>query len=246
MKNKGLFFLLVSAMLWLAGCGGQTGNGNSAQPATGSGSANGTFDPALATGASTKAAISHVYEGLAGLVNNQPTLLLAVDMTASEDKLDYVVTLRPGVTFHDGTPLNADAVVLNFNRWFDPKDPLHGSGSYTGWSIPFGGFKGETTSTGNPKSEFDGIEKQNELSVILHLNTPDPNLLSKLSDSALSIVSPAALKAPGFGTSSGTDGGTGPYKIGKWNGSSLTLDPNSSYWKSAAIPTASMDVTLAP
>ncbi len=266
MKNKLLFVVIVGAMLLMAACGAKPASNNQAasavtQPsnsANGStqaapqatagsnAAANSVFDPALATDATAKEAISHVYEGLVSMENNQPVVKLAIDITASEDNLDYVVTLRPGVTFHDGTALNADAVVTNFNRWFDPKDPLHGSGAYSAWATDFGGFKGETDSNGQPKSEFDGIEKQNETTVILHLNRPDANLLTKLSDPAFSIVSPAALRAAGFGTPSGVDGGTGPYKIGAWNNSGLTLEPYSSYWDASAVPTSSMTITLGP
>ncbi len=271
MKNKILFVVIDGAMLLLAACGGQPTSNNqpastnppaanptssnsasgsttqaTPQTAAGSGSTSAAFDPALATDATTKEAISRVYETLVQVSNNKPVVLLAIDITPSEDNLDYVVTLRPGVTFHDGSAFNADAVVTNFNRWFDPKDALHGSGAYSAWVSNFGGFKGETDSSGKPKSEFDGIEKQNDTTVILHLNKPDANLLTKLSDPAFSIVSPAALKAAGFGTSSGKDGGSGPYKLGTWNNSGLTLDPFSSYWNASAVPTQSMTVTFGP
>lgn len=258
MKNKTLFIVAVIAMLLLAACGGQPASNNqpassgsgstqaTPQTAIGGGSMNAVLDPALATDATAKEAVSRVYESLAQIANNKPVVLLAIDITPSADNLDYVVTLRPGVAFHDGSTLNADAVVTNFNRWFDPKDALHGSGAYSAWVSNFGGFKGETDSSGKPKSEFDGIEKQNDTTVILHLNRPDPNLLTKLSDPAFSIVSPAALKAAGFGTTSGKDGGSGPYKLGTWNNSGLTLDPFSSYWNASAVPTKSTTVTFGP
>ncbi len=263
MKNKLLFVVIIATMLFVAACGSpstssaptqampEATSSSGSQPSTtqaaaAPGSAAVVLDPALATDANAKEAISHVYEGLVRTENNTSVVALAVDITPSADNLDYVVTLRPGVTFHDGSALNADAVLTNFNRWFDPKDPLHGSGAYSAWANAFGGFKGETTSDGKPKSEFDGIEKQNDTTVILHLNIPDPNLLTKLSDPAFSIVSPAALQGAGFGTSTGMDGGSGPYKLGAWNNTGLTLDPYSGYWDATKVPTSSMNITLGP
>lgn len=253
MKNKLLFAVLVGSMLFLAACGGKSTGDNTATevaatPAPQTGIKNApieiVLDPTLATSDMSQEILSHIYEGLVGLKKGQPVAALATDIIPSADNLDYVITLRPGVTFHDGTVFNADAVVANFNRWFDPKDPLHGSAAYTAWVANFGGFKGEVDAEGKPKSKFDGIEKQNETTVILHLNQPDPDLPTKLSDPAFVIVSPATLKAAGFGTPKGKDGGTGPYKIGTWTDASLTLDPFSSYWDPAGIPAEPLNFAL--
>ena len=241
MKNKFLIVVVLIAMFVLAACGGQapaansnaSGSGNQAQPTAAATavvmniSKNIMLDPALASDADSKTVIGYLYEGLVKLDNGSPTPVLASSWTVSGDDLDYIFSLRSGATFHDGTAVNADAVIANFNRWFDAKDVLHGSGTYSMWVADFGGFKGETAN-GKSKSEFDGIEKQNDTTVILHLNTPDPNLLTKLSDPAFSIVSPAALQAAGFGTSSGKDGGSGAYKIGAWTATDLTLEAASS------------------
>jgi peptide/nickel transport system substrate-binding protein len=43
---------------------------------------------------------------------------------ASEDFKTWTLTLRPDVTFHDGTPLNADAIIVNFEA--QRGDPLVG------------------------------------------------------------------------------------------------------------------------
>src|SRR5258708_8156727 len=203
MRNKLLFMICTAALLLLAACGGPapsstqpaavgpTAAGNppsgggptaaSAATAAVSAGPTGPLDPALAS-ANASAALGHVYEGLVALdSSNAEVDLLASGITPSQDSLDYVVSLRTGVQFHDGTALNADTVVANFNRWFDPKSPLHGPGTYTAWVTNFGGFKGETDSAGKPKSEFDGIEKQNETTVILHLNRLDANFVSKLA-----------------------------------------------------------------
>jgi peptide/nickel transport system substrate-binding protein len=39
---------------------------------------------------------------------------LAESFTPSEDFKSWTMKLRPGITFHDGEPLNADAVIVNF------------------------------------------------------------------------------------------------------------------------------------
>lgn len=232
MKNKFLFVVVLIAMFALAACGGQTtpavsGGGNQAQPTAASAAATPiaisksiTLDPASASDADSKTVIGYVYEGLVKLDGGNPAPALASSWTVSGDGLDYIFNLRTGATFHDGSPANADAVIANFNRWFDPKDANHGSGKYDAWVAAFKGFKGSST--------VDGIEKVNETTVLLHLNTPDADLLKKLADPAFSIVSPAALSAAGFGTQTGKDGGSGAYKLGAWTATGLTLEPASS------------------
>ncbi len=272
MKDKMFVVVVMVAMFVLAACGGGAATATSTASTANEGQAANTLaatsapvatavpaasptqaatlaimmDPAFATDTTSRTAVSHVYEGLVGSNSSGQAIgLLASNISESEDGLDYIFTIRTGVTFHDGTKLDADAVITNFNRWFDPKDPLHGSGTYSEWVAAFGGFKGEIdAATKGPKSEVDGIQKQDTMTVIVHLNRPDPIFLSKLADPAFSIVSPAALKVAGFGTASGVDGGSGPYKLGTWNATSLSLDPYSGYWRSALVPTSSLTVTL--
>jgi len=70
---------------------------------------------------------------------------LAERWEVSDDLKTWTFTLRPGVKFHDGTPLDADAVVFNFERWWDKANPYHvgHTGSFVMWGYYFGGFKGE-------------------------------------------------------------------------------------------------------
>ena len=75
--------------------------------------------------------------------------------------------------------IDADAVIANFNRWFDPQDPFRGSGTYEVWAENFGGFKGESTSEGQPKSIVDGIEKVDDLTNARELRKA---LLSHIED----------------------------------------------------------------
>lgn len=45
---------------------------------------------------------------------------LATEWTTSEDGTTWTFTLREDVTFHDGTPFNAEAAKFNFDRILDP------------------------------------------------------------------------------------------------------------------------------
>ena len=247
-KNLWIAFLLIGALL-LAACGGGTtatedaGGGGSepaATPESGGGdnsSASGTdltLDPANASGDNALAVVGYLYEGLVKVADGGVAPALAESYTVSEDGLDYIFNLRPGVSFHDGSALNADVVLLNFNRWFDPADANRGAGDFAAWLANFGGFKGELTEEGKPKSQYDGIEKVDELTVLVHLNTVDPDFLTKLANPAFSIVSASAF--------AGGDGGTGTYKFASSDGSDLTLEPFAGYWDPAMLASENMTV----
>lgn len=191
------------------------------------------LDPATTGDADGLALNSLLYEGLVTLdATNTPQPALAVSWTVSEDQLDYVITLRQDVTFHSGTPFNADAVLVNFTRWFDPQDPLHGSKTYAGWSEFFSGFKGDIDANGVAISPFDGIEKVDNLNVLIHLNRPFPDLLFYLTQPYFAMVDPSVLAAnvDTFGTSAETSSGTGAYSVLSWDDTGLVLTPNANYW----------------
>lgn len=194
------------------------------------------LDPANATDADSLAIVRSLYEGLFSVEGDQIVPVLAESYTVAEDGLDYIIVLRSGLTFHDGAPLNADAVIANFNRWFDPEAPGH-SGDFAAWASIFGGFKGDVDENGQPKSGFDGAEKVDERTVLIHLTRPDNLFLAKLNNPAFFIVSPAAFSADYFGTQLGVAAGTGPYKLSSWTDTGLTLAPNSTYWGTAPTET---------
>jgi peptide/nickel transport system substrate-binding protein len=71
-----------------------------------------------------------IFEGLArwrpGTMDVEPGLAMAWQV--SVDGLHWTFTLRPGVVFHDGTPLDAAAVVFSFERVLDPHHPSYLAG----------------------------------------------------------------------------------------------------------------------
>ncbi len=239
MKHKKLYFslLLISGLL-LGACGGSENIGTPSEATPVAPAADFQLDPANTTGDNARAAVGYLYEGLVKVEGGEVVGVLAESWTVSDDGLDYIFNLRPGVSFHDATSLDADAVVANFDRWFDPANSTRGTGEFSAWASAFGGFKGETTEDGKAKSQYDGIEKVNELTVLVHLNTPDPEFLGKIADSAFSIVSPAILSA------GGSDGGTGRYKYASQTGAKMTLEPFPGYWDPAAIPSENIEVSV--
>ena len=50
-------------------------------------------------------------------------MALAESIEPNADGTQYTVKLKSGMTFHDGSPVNADAVVYSFERIMDPKSP---------------------------------------------------------------------------------------------------------------------------
>ena len=75
-----------------------------------------TLNPATTGGRNVGPIAVNVFDTLVWLTSDfQLTPGLATKWEVSEDKKTYTFTLREGVTFHDGTPFDADAVVANFD-----------------------------------------------------------------------------------------------------------------------------------
>src|SRR5690606_40804787 len=63
---------------------------------------------------------------------------LAERWDVSDDGLVYRFYLRQGVTFHDGTPFNAEAVKFRIERQIDPSHPYHDTGEFAYAEFTFG------------------------------------------------------------------------------------------------------------
>ena len=75
------------------------------------------MDPVIQVGSSLRF-VEPVYEGLV-YYDSQAKVYkpsLAESWQVSKDGLEYVFALRRGVVFHDGTPFNAEAVKLSYDR----------------------------------------------------------------------------------------------------------------------------------
>ena len=191
------------------------------------------LDPATAAmdDADSLLVSQYIYDRLVGVdADGNVVPALAESWTMSEDQLDIIFVLRPDGQFHDGTPITADIVMANFNRWFDPEHALRGDGAYEGWEHYFLGFKGDLNPDDTPVSSFDGIEKVDDRTVLVHLNRIVPDVLEILTQPFFSILDPDKLAEGDYGMSAEGVNGSGPYQIGDWSDTALTLSPFDSYW----------------
>lgn len=189
------------------------------------------LDPAITEDADSLLVSGYLYEGLVSLDTSgsvQPGI--AESWVISDDQLDYIFEIRPNARFSDGTPITADIIAENFNRWFDPASPLHGDGNYPSWMKRFLAFNGERDSENRAISQVDGVQKVDANTFIIHLNRPEPDLLTFLAEPAFSILNTNALSSGEYGKIATTVLSSGKYIISSWTESGMTLSPNPNYW----------------
>ena len=170
-----------------------------------------TLDPALMASFFELSVQFNLHEPL---VNVTPELKIEPGLASvtNPDPLTYRFTLRPNLTFHDGTPIDAAAVKANFDRMLDP-------------------------ATGSPRrselAPVDGVEVTGPLTFTIKLKAPYAPLLQVLANRAGMMVSPTALKAlgPDFAAKAV---GAGPYKLVGWTkNAELVLERFPGYWRGA-------------
>lgn len=80
------------------------------------------YDPQRSVGRPLAEVLFMVADTLVALDYDQKTVVpnLAERWTVSADGLTYEFRLKPGITFCDGKPLNAQSVAASYKRWLDP------------------------------------------------------------------------------------------------------------------------------
>ncbi|MGV2981494.1 ABC transporter substrate-binding protein [Camelimonas sp. ID_303_24] len=124
------------------------------------------------------------------------------------DELTLALQLRPGLKFHDGTPLDAEAVKFNLDR----------------------SRADEKSNIKVDLASVASVETSGPTTVILKLKSPDRSLPLVLTDRAGMMVSPKAVAAGG-GSVDRAPVGAGPWKFVKWENNALVAyERNPDYW----------------
>ncbi len=218
--RSSLWISLLAIVLILSGCGSSASTGTeSAQAANGG--TGGTLTYALATTPDTLdpqrsgwavsvRVFGNIYDNL--VVQDQDGKIkpwLAKSWTTSTDGLSYTFKLRKDVTFHDGTPFNAEAVKFNLDRIINP-----------------------ATKAANALALVQPYQSSNvidEYTIKVNLSRPSEAFLANLSQSMLGIISPTAAKK--YGEQFGQHPvGTGPFEFVSWeDNASIKLKRNDHY-----------------
>lgn len=239
--------------LALTGCTSERGTGT--DEGTADSDVDGTFvfaassdpanlDPAFAQDGESFRVSRQIFEGLVGTEPGtaDPAPLLAESWDSAEDGLSHTFTLKEGVTFHDGTPFNSEAVCANFDRWYN----FTGLAASEALSYYYGKlFRGyvETPDT----AVFKSCTPDGDTTVTIELAQPFAGFIPALSLPSFAMQSPTALEEFGadqIGGSAeaptlseyglGHPTGTGPYKFEEWApGEQLTLSAYDEYWGDA-------------
>ncbi len=194
-----------------------------------------TLDPALAVDAESHRSTRQVLENLLGVDpdTGAPIPRLASDWRVSDDGLRYTFSLEPGVDFQDGTPLTAEAVAANFERWARlpkllGKERMATLPQLTFASV-FGGYAGQDG------CRYVTCRPIGERTVSLVLSDPIVFLPAALTAPAFALSSPASWSTFDDALPSTPDdqlpparpAGTGPFRWGEHDdGDRLVLEVN--------------------
>lgn len=165
-----------------------------------------TLDPHAADDGGEKAVNDNIYETLMTRdADGNLGLGLAAAWPTQIDPTTWEFTLRPGISFHNGEPLNAEAVVFSVERMIDPDLNSEQLSYY---------------------STFAGAEVVDDLTVRILTAGPDPILPARMY--YFMITSPGAAGNDDFAEA---PVGTGPYQFVSWDrGSEIVLEANPDYW----------------
>ncbi|MCP5028411.1 MAG: ABC transporter substrate-binding protein [Actinomycetia bacterium] len=132
--------------------------------------------------------------------------LAASDAVPNDDASQWTVTVRSGITFHDGTALDADALVDMGQLWSEGRFATPGEG-------------------------VEEVVKVDDMTVAYVLHEPDPAFPATLAGNRGVAFSPTAARF--FGEDAAENPvGTGPFIFREWTrDSEVVLTRNPNYWQ---------------
>ena len=226
-RSSGRSLTLIAAaaaglLAALTACGGSTpaagaGGGSTGGAVTvGTGFYADSLNPALGESGGDYASLNMLYATLIKINPTsgalQPDLATAFKFEGPQN-LEYALTIRQGVTFQDGTKLDANAVKTSL-QYFLHNDAI----------------------AALTPAQVSAVDVTGPYSVVIHLTHPLASLPQLLADRAGMIISPAALAKYGSKGLSTHPVGAGPFSfVSEVPQTSVTLRKYSGYWNANSI-----------
>ncbi len=234
-----LLFVLCIFTVLLSACGG-----SSSTPSVGSTTAASkqvlafpnvgitdlsSLDPALGPDQNAGLAVSMIFSGL---VRSDKALNVTPDQATwsiSNDKKVYTFTIKPGVTFSDGTPVTAQSYIYTWTRALLP-DITSPIASF--FEAPIVGS--DAVANGKAKT-LSGVKAIDDHTLQVTLKQPTPYFLSALTTSVFFALNEKLIGQYGQKNwtqhAEGTGIGTGPFMIKTWSrNAQIVLVPNPRYY----------------
>lgn len=169
LKQILVFMMVLSLAIALCGCTGDKKDNNLSSITIGiTQDVEDSLDPHDMVAAGTKEIFFNVFEGLVK-PDSEGNIVPAVasNVEVSEDKTEFVFTLRDGVKFHDGSLVTVEDVIYSVNKFADIEN-------------------------GNPSiaafSNIQSVESTDEKTVVIKLNDADADFLSSLAAVGAAII----------------------------------------------------------
>jgi peptide/nickel transport system substrate-binding protein len=169
-----------------------------------------SFDPPIPSDNMSIWTMLNIYDQVLRVAQNGQEVepCLAESYEISDDLLTYTFSLRPGVVFHDGTPLKASDVKYCLDRVSFAEE--------SGWLSLF--------------TAVESTEAPDDNTFVLHVKEPWAPMLANMALFAASIYPEAAHTAQGPDLFENPIG-TGPFVFESWQkGAAITLKKNPNYW----------------
>ena len=208
-KQRSGWVWVLALLVMIAGCAPPSSGSSANQELVYASTADAVgLSPIMTNDSASSRVIDQIYETL--FVRDPKTLKIKPKLAKSYENPDpntWIIHLRKGIQFHDGTPFDAKAVEYTFDKLRDPD-------------------------TGAPRASLLASVKEVEVkdadTVVLKTDKPYGPILAALTHTNAAIVSPSADKEQDLMKK---PIGTGPFQLEKWvQGDRLTLVPNPDYW----------------
>jgi ABC-type transport system substrate-binding protein len=170
-----------------------------------------SLDAHAQTGLSSDILVAHLYDKLVDF-DMKSTIVpqLATEWSVSANGLTWTFKLRRGHKFHDGTPVNADAVKRNFERLFDPRNPFP------------------------RRTLFEAIKRMDvidEYTIAFSTEKPFGAMLNTMANPTASIVSRTSADKTDISSFGRFPVGSGPFFFKEWvRGTRIVLLKNRNHW----------------